>query len=370
MKVAIVHDWLTNMGGAEQCVINLHKMFPEAPIYTSFYTPEKLSQELRNIDIRVSSLQKKMNKQYNHKKYLPFMPKAFEEFNFNDYDLVISSSSACAKGIITGPHTMHICYCYTPMRYAWEMRDEYTDGMGKYKKNIIQWFMNYMRIWDYQAGQRPDYMISISTEVQKRIKKHYKRESEIIFPPVRTELFEPSDINKDYYLVISRLVGYKRFDLAVLACSELKRKLIVIGDGPEKRNLENLADNDYVTFLGRQDDNTVKKYMQECKALLFPGYEDFGIVPVEAMACGRPVIAYGKGGALDTIIDGKTGFLFNEQSVMDLSECIIKFEQISFKKDVIRNHAKKFESEEFRKSMMDFINKCINNRDYDERRYK
>lgn len=287
MKVAIVHDWLTNMGGAEQCVINLHKCFPDAPIYTTFYDQDSMDKAFKEMNIITSSLQKKKNKKYNHKKYLAFMPKAFEEFNLNDYDVVISSCSACAKGVITGPHTLHIAYCYTPMRYAWNMKDEYTEGMSKFKTNLVRYFMNYMRLWDYQAAQRVDKFIAISNEVKGRINKIYRREAEVIFPPVRTELFVPSNETKDYYFIVSRLVNYKKFDLAVKACSRLKKKLIIIGDGPERENLEKIADKDYVTFMGRQPDETVKKYLSECKALLFPGEEDFGIVPLEAMSCRK-----------------------------------------------------------------------------------
>lgn len=287
MKIAIVHDWLTNMGGAEQCVINFHKCFPDAPIYTSFYNEDNMDPIFKEMNIITSSLQKNKNKIYNHKKYLPFLPKAFEEFNLNEYDVVISSSSSCSKGIITGPNTLHICYCHTPMRYAWNMRDEYTEGMSKLKTNLIRYFMNYMRLWDFQAAQRVDKFIANSTEVQKRINKLYRRNAEVIFPPVRTSLFTPSNEEKDYYFIVSRLVKYKRFDLAVEACSKLKKKLIIIGDGPERENLEKIADSNYVTLMGRQSDEVVKKHLAECKALLFPGEEDFGIAPLEAMACRK-----------------------------------------------------------------------------------
>lgn len=355
MKVAIVHDWLTNMGGAEQCVINLHKCFPNAPIYTTFYDPDNMDPVFKEMNIITSSLQKKKGKKYNHKKYLPFMPKAFEEFNLNDYDVVISSCSACAKGVITGPHTLHISYCYTPMRYAWEMRDEYTDGMSKFKTKLIRYFMNYMRLWDYQAAQRVDEFIGISTEVARRINKHYRRDAKVIFPPVRTKLFVPSEVEKDYYFIVSRLVKYKRYDLAVKACSNLHKKLVIIGDGPERQALEEMADKEYVTFMGRQPDGVVKKYMSECKALLFPGEEDFGIVPVEAEACGKPVIAYGQGGALDTVIDKKTGILFKEQTVESLENAIQEFEKASFNKEEIRKHALEFDEENYREQMLDFV---------------
>lgn len=360
MKVAIVHDWLTNMGGAEQCVINLHKCFPNAPIYTTFYDPDNMDPIFKEMNIITSSLQKKKGKKYNHKKYLPFMPKAFEEFNLNDYDVVISSCSCCAKGVITGPHTLHISYCYTPMRYAWEMRDEYTEGMSKFKTKLVRYFMNYMRLWDYQAAQRVDEFIAISTEVKQRIKKHYGRSSKIIFPPVRTETFLPSNEEKDYYFIVSRLVKYKRFDLAIKACNKLHKKLIIIGDGPERKDLEKIADKSYITFLGKQPDSAVKKYLSACKALIFPGEEDFGIVPVEAMATGKPVIAYGKGGALDTVVDKKTGILFKEQTVDSLVEAIKECETTTFDKKEIREQAMKFSEEEFRKKIIEFIKEKYN----------
>ncbi len=285
MKVAIVHDWLTNMGGAEQVVINFKKCFKDAPIYTTLYAPDNLSEELKNIDVRTSFLQKKNKKQKNHKKYFPLMPLAFENFDLNEYDVVISSSSSCAKGVLTSPNSIHICYCHTPMRYAWEKRDDYIEGMGKLKRRLIKILTHYMRIWDVASSNRVDYFIANSNEVKTRIMKYYKRDAIVINPPVRCNYFGISENDGDYFLVISRLVKYKRFDLAVKACKELNKKLVVIGDGPEKENLEKIAEgNKNITFLGRQPDDVVKKHMAECKALLFPGEEDFGIVPVEVQA--------------------------------------------------------------------------------------
>ncbi len=358
MKLAIVHDWLTNMGGAEQVIINFKEIYPDAPIYTTFYNPDNLDEKLRNIDVRTSFLQKK-KMVTNHKKYFPLMPLAFENFNLNEYDVVLSSSTCCAKGVLTSPDSVHICYCNTPMRYAWEKRDDYIEGMGKLKRRLIKILLHYMRIWDVASANRVDYFIADSTAVQKRIKKHYKRDSVVINPPVRCKLFNISETDGDYYFVISRLVSYKRFDLAVQACSELGKKLIVIGDGPEKEKLEKLA-NENVTFLGRQPDDVVKKYMAECKALLFPGEEDFGIVPVEAQACGRPVIAYGKGGVLDTVIDGKTGVLFKEQTVESLKEAINNFETMQFDKQEIREHALEFDEEVFQRKIKEYIEKVGN----------
>lgn len=311
MKVAIVHDWLTNMGGAEQVVINLKKCFKDAPIYTTLYAEENLSDELKNIDVRTSFLQKKHKTNDNHKKYFPLMPLAFENFDLNEYDVVISSSSCCAKGVITKPGSIHICYCHTPMRYAWEKRDEYLEGTGSLKKKLIKILLHYMRVWDNVSSNRVDYFIANSNEVKTRINKYYRRDATVINPPVRCDFFDIAETDGDYYLVLSRLVTYKRFDLAVKACKELGRKLVVIGDGPEKKNLEKIASGcKNITFLGRASDETVKKYMSECKALIFPGEEDFGIVPVEVQACGRPVIAYGKGGILDSVIDRKDRSIF------------------------------------------------------------
>lgn len=358
MKLAIVHDWLTNMGGAEQVVINFKEVYKDAPIYTTFYNPNNLDDKLKNLDVKTSFLQKK-KMVTNHKKYFPLMPLAFENFDLNEYDVVLSSSSSCAKGVITKPGSIHICYCHTPMRYAWEKRDEYLNGMGKLKKKLIKILLHYMRIWDYASSARVDYFIANSTEVQKRIKKHYKRDSIVINPPVRCNLFDISETDGDYYFIVSRLVGYKRFDLAVQACSQLGKKLVIIGDGPEKEKLMSLA-NENITFLGRQPDDVVKKYMSECKALLYPGEEDFGIVPVEAQACGRPVIAYGKGGVLDSVVPEKTGVFFKEQSVESLKEAILKFEKMSFDKQEIRKHALKFDESVFREKIQKYIEELQN----------
>ena len=358
MKLAIVHDWLTNMGGAEQVVINFKEIYKDAPIYTTFYNPNNLDEKLKNLDVKTSFLQKK-KMVTNHKKYFPLMPLAFEDFDLNGYDVILSSSSSCAKGVITKPGSIHVCYCHTPMRYAWEKRDEYLEGMGSLKKKLIKILLHYMRIWDYSSSARVDYFIANSTEVQKRIKKHYKRDSIVINPPVRCNLFNVSDTDGDYYFIVSRLVGYKRFDLAVQACSQLGKKLVVIGDGPEKDKLMSLA-NENVTFLGRQPDDVVKKYMSECKALLYPGEEDFGIVPVEAQACGRPVIAFGKGGVLDSVIPGKTGVFFKEQSVESLKNAILEFEKLQFNKQEIREHALGFDESVFQRKISEFVNEVYN----------
>ncbi len=353
MKIAIVCDWLTTMGGAEQVLINFSELYPNAPFYTTLYNPNNLDNKLKKIKVHTSFLQRK--KMVNdHKKYFPLMPLAISCLNVKDYDVILSSSSSVAKGIRKGKNSVHFCYIHTPMRYAYEYKHEYTDGMNFVKKLLVNILLFFVRIWDQKNTKKVDFFIANSTEVQKRVKKTYNRDSVVIFPPVRTNEFKISKKNGDYYFIVSRLVKYKRFDLAVKACTELNKKLIVIGDGPERENLEKIA-GPTVTFLGRQDDKTVKKYMSECKAFLFPGLEDFGIVPVEAQACGRPVICYGKGGVLDTVIDGETGVYFDKQNVESLKEAIIKFEKTKFDKKKIREHSLKFSEENFRKQLSEYI---------------
>lgn len=354
-KIAIVHDWLTNMGGGEQVVINFHDLYPKAPIYTTFYTPEKLDDKLKNLDVHTSFLQRK-KPVYDHKKYFPLMPLAFSRMKTKDYDVILSSSSSCAKGVKKGKNAVHVCYIHTPMRYAYEYKYEYTNGMNPIKKILVNILLFFVRIWDKHNTKKVDYFIANSREIQRRVKNTYNRDSVVIHPPVRTNDFKVGNKDGDYYFIVSRLVGYKRFDLAVKACTELKKNLIIIGDGPEKEKLEKIA-GPTVKFLGRQSDDVVRKYMSECKALLFPGLEDFGIVPVEAQACGRPVICYGKGGVLDSVIDGKTGVYFNEQTVESLKKAIIKFEKMKFDKKVIRRHAEEFSEENFKKKINDYLEK-------------
>ena len=352
MKIAIVHDWLTNMGGAEQVVINFNQIYKDAPIYTTFYNPNNLDSKLRDLDVRTSFLQKdKMVT--NHKKYFPLMPLAFKKFDLGKYDVVLSSSSCCAKGV-KAKNGIHICYCHTPMRYAWGKKEDYVKNMNIIKKTMVNCLLFLMRKWDKKSSKRVDYFIANSSEVQKRIKKCYNRESVVINPPVRCNLFNISDIDGDYYFIVSRLVPYKRFDLAVKACSELGKKLVIIGDGTEKEELMQMA-NENIIFMGKQPDDVVKKYMSECKALLFPGEEDFGITPVEAMACGRPVICYGKGGVLDTVIDGKTGVYFEEQTVESLKKAILKFEKMKFDKKEIRKRALEFDEPVFQQKINEYI---------------
>lgn len=366
MKIALVHDWLTNMGGAERVLINFKQLFPDAPIYTTIYNPENLDEELKNIDVRTSFLQNKRKAKTNHQKYFPFMPMAFESFDLNEYDVVLSSSSSCAKGVITNPDTVHICYCHTPMRYGWEFYYDYLEreNLNPLKKVLIKYFMNYMRIWDRVSADRVDYFIANSRNVAKRIWKHYRRECVVIYPPVRTKLFNISNIDEEYFLIVSRLVPYKRIDLAVEAFNELRLPLVIIGDGPERQKLQSMAKSN-IKLLGRQTDEVIKEYYAKCRAFIFPGEEDFGITPLEAQASGRPVIAFGKGGVLETVVEGETGIFFKEQTVKSLKEAVVNFNRYRFDKFKIRKHAEKFDEEIFKQKIKQYVEYC-----YEEHKVK
>lgn len=360
MKVALIHDWLPFMGGAERVLINFVEMYPNAPIYTTICNKNKIDSPLKDSNIIVSSIQKNGKEINDHRRYFPFMPTAIESFDLNGYDIVLSSSSSVAKGVITNPNTMHVCYCHSPMRYAWEFSYEYAGKMagGKGLKNkILNYFLTGMRLWDLATANRVDYFIANSENVAKRIWKHYKRESVVIHPPVRCKLFQMSDINEDYFLVVSRLQEYKRIDLAIEVCNELGIPLVVIGDGPDRQKLEKMAKGN-IKFLGRESDEVIKEHYSKCKAFLFPGEEDFGITPLEAMASGRPVIAYGKGGALETVVEGKTGTFFKEQTKESFKEAVLRFQDMKFDKNEIRKHAEKFDEEIFKRKMKTFIDEA------------
>lgn len=355
LKTAIVHDWFCNMGGGDKVVEDFLDVMPNSPIYTSCYLKTSLTSKLKQADIRVSFIQKHLNQRKdNHQKFFPVMPMAFEEFDFNEYDIVLSSSSSCAKGIVTNPEALHICYCNTPMRYAWEYYHEYTENMGSIKKKLVKYLIHYMRIWDAVSANRVDCFIANSQNVANRIWKHYRRKATVIHPPIDTEYFIPGDADGDFYLCVSRLVKYKRIDLAVAACNRLKLPLVIIGQGTEMGNLRNMAGKT-VQILGRQPDEVVREYYQKCKAFLFPGEEDFGMTPLETQSCGRPVIAFGKGGALETVVEGKTGMFFKEQTVECLMDAIRMFQIKEFSKEDCIENARQYSVEEFKRKMQEEI---------------
>ncbi|MZK52797.1 glycosyltransferase [Clostridium beijerinckii] len=361
MKVAIVHEWLTIYGGSERVTEVFHEIFPKAPIYCLVYDNKTMPDRFRNYDIRTTFVQKLPFSKKRYKDYLPLMPMAFEELDLTEYDLIISSSTACAKGVITRSDAVHICYCHTPTRYLWEFYYEYTKNMSKLKKIIISMFIHKLRIWDRLAADRVDYFIANSNYIAGRISKYYRRKSKVIFPPVNTHLYNINDKNEEYYLIVSRLVTYKKVDLAVEAFNKLGLPLIIIGDGPERREIEKIASSN-IKFLGRLTDEEIREYYSKCKAFIFPGEEDFGLTPVECQASGGPVIAYKKGGALDTVLDEKTGILFREQSVESLIEAVEKFEKygVEYDRQQIKEYSEKFSVDRFKKEFEDYVNQIIN----------
>jgi glycosyltransferase involved in cell wall biosynthesis len=343
------------MGGAERVVQTFTEIYPDAPLFVSIADHKRLPDFFKSKNIKTSFLQKLPRfLRKKHRNLFPLYPFAFESFDFSGFDVVLSSTVFGGKGIITGANTKHICYCHTSTRYFWEYQNGYTTRFGRIKKAVYSVLCHWLRMWDYLAAQRVDYFIANSSVVQKRIAKTYRKESVVVYPPVRCSKFLPSETDGDYYLVVSRFVEYKRVDLAIKACNELGRKLIVVGSGQEGKNLKKLVGKT-VQFITSTSDEQVVKLMSECKALLFPVEEDFGIVPVEVMSCGRPVIAFGKGGALDTVIDGKTGVLFDEQTVESLKGAIEKFEGMKFDKQAIREHALKFDESVFAERIAEFV---------------
>jgi glycosyltransferase involved in cell wall biosynthesis len=357
MKVAIVHDYLNQMGGAERVVLALHEIFPEAPLYTSIYDPERVDPAFKQMDIRTSFMQKLPLITKHHQPYLPLYPFAMEALDLRGYDLVLSSSSAFGKGVITRPGTMHICYCHTPMRWCWNY-EEYVEReqLGKMARRVLPFFITGLRIWDQTSATRVDHFIANSPLVAERIQKYYRREAVVIPPPVETSRFpfDPTVEREDYFLVLSRLIPYKRIDLAIEACNRLRLPLVVIGGGRDEAYLKKMA-GPTIRFLGRLPDNEVIYYYTHCRALLFPGEEDFGITPLEAQAAGSPVIAYGAGGALASMIDGITGVFFHAQTVESLTEVLASFHERKFDPHTIHNHALEFDTSCFRHRILQFI---------------
>lgn len=357
MKIALVHDYLTQYGGAERVLGVLAELFPRAPIYTLVYNEKLTGGAFKNRIIRTSFLQKFPLAKIQHRLFSPLMPLAMEQFDFSHYDLVISDSSGYAKGIITKPSTFHLNYCHTPLRYAWDDSHKYLEEFGfpKLLKSIIPFFISYLRIWDREASGRVDRFIANSEFVKNRIKKYYNCDSMVINPPIDISKFDVSDKEGEYFLMVGRLVAYKRFDLAIEAFNELGWKLKIIGDGPERNNLKKKA-KDNIEFLGLVSDSKLPKYYSKAKAVIFPQEEDFGIVPLEAMASGKPVIAFRGGGVLETIEENKTGIFFDFQSVSSLHDALKGFNNNDFDSKYIRKYASKFDKSVFEQKFMEVVN--------------
>jgi glycosyltransferase involved in cell wall biosynthesis len=357
LKLAIVHDYLNQFGGAERVVLALSELYPDAPIYTSFYAADRLPERFRRLDIRVSWMQKLPFFRRFFKWYFLLYPLAFESFDLAQYDVILSSSSAYAKGVKKRAGQLHICYCHTPMRFVWRYADYVRrEGLPGIVKQLLPFCLEPVKEWDCRNSRRVDTFIANSQTVAGRIKEIYGRDSVIIFPPVETELFRPSAVDRDYYLVVARLNYYKRVDLAVQAFNRLDLPLKIIGDGPARSALQKMAGPN-IEFLGRLDDEETARYLAECRALIFPGEEDFGIVPVEAMACGRPVIAYQAGGALETVVEGETGLFFFPQTAEALASAVKKFRFTAFNKTAVRQRAGLFAKEKFKERIAELVRK-------------
>jgi len=356
MKVAIVHDYLIKLGGAERVLEVIHKMFPDAPVYTFIFDAEKTQHKYDKWDIRPSYLQKMPWSKKKIDFYRPLMPAAIEQFDFSGFDLVISNNHSFAKGIITKPETVHVCYCHTPTRYLWHQVNIANNKLGWLTRKIAPYVLNYLRVFDYLSAQRVDYFMANSKAVKDRIKKYYRRDSDILYPPVDISRFNISKETEDYFLIVSRLEPHKSVDLAISAFNDLGIPLKIIGAGSEYENLKSMAKKN-IEFLGEISDEEVERYISKCKAFIFPQEEDFGITALEAQACGRPVVAFRKGGALETVVDGKTGVFFDEQTAPCLAEAIRNFDNIKFDVQEIRNQAEKFSEENFMKNLSNLIDK-------------
>ena len=365
MKVALVHDWLTGMRGGEKCLEVLCELFPDASLYTLLHNKGSVSETISRMRIETSFVQNLPFVTDHYRKYLPLFPTAIEQFDLTGFDLVISSSHCVAKGVITSPETCHICYCHTPMRYAWEMYYTYfsKNSLNPVVRWTVPFFMNYLRTWDERSSDRVDHFVANSQNVKRRIQKHYRRDAEVIYPPVDTGYFGMSKNQGEYFLVVSALVPYKRIDLAVLAFNELNLPLLIVGEGAEKKKLMKMAKKN-IKFIDWQSGRELIGYYQQCSALIFPGEEDFGIVPVEAQACGKPVIAFGKGGATESVegaypghdlAPSHTGVFFHPQTAEALSVAVRRFESARFDPVRIREHALRFDKAVFKKEIREFI---------------
>ncbi len=358
MKIAIVHEWIVDIAGSERVLKELLEVFPQADVFTLFYKKSSL-EKLGIPEYRVNAtyLQKIPGIQRFYRKLLQFFPGAIESLNLDSYDIVISSSHSVAKGVLTSSEQLHISYVHTPMRYAWDMYHEYMKGLNP----VARWYagkqLSKIRIWDVASSNRVDYFLSNSKYVAGRIRKIYRREAKVIYPPVHVERFPLEKRKENYYLAVSRLVPYKKMDIIARAFTRMPaRKLIIAGDGPQIKEIKDIArGHENIEVLGYVPDEKLVRLVQKARALIFAAKEDFGIVPVEAQAAGTPVIAYGKGGALESIEKNKTGIFFYYQTPEAIMEAVEQFEKMEFDPEYISRHARKFSAERFRKEISDFV---------------
>lgn len=358
MRVAIVHYWLVNMRGGERVLEALCELYPDADIFTHVYAPDRVSETIRRHRVQTTLIGKLPGASRFYQSYLPLMPFALEQLDLRAYDLVISSESGPAKGVLTRPDALHICYCHTPMRYVWSMYQEYREGLSGLKRWLMAGLLHRIRQWDVTSAARVDHFVANSHNVARRIRKYYRREAMVITPPVDLERFgSPARVaTEDFYLCIGQLIPYKQVGLAIRAFNQLGKRLVVIGEGKQRAELGKLAGPN-ITFLNRVDDATLRDHYARCRALVFTADEDFGIVPLEAMASGTPVIAFGCGGVLETVVPGRTGLLFPEQTPESLAEAVLAFERVehSFDPEVIAAYAAGFSKQHFKETFRRFV---------------
>ena len=364
MKKALVNDWYYVNGGAEKVIHSLNSIWDD---FDHFALIDFLKEKDRNFILngkkaKTSFIQKLPTAKQNHRKFLQLFPLAIEQFDLSNYDLIISSSSAVAKGVRSQKQQLHICYCHSPMRYVWDLQEQYLEdaGLNKGLKGLYaKYVLNKIKKWDIANSKNVDFFIANSNHVAKRIERIYNRESVVIYPPFDVDFFQLEEQKQDYYFTASRLVAYKKVQLIVEAFNDLPHlKLIVAGDGPEFQKLKKIAKGN-IEFVGFVDYEKLKNFLQKAKAFVFAAEEDFGIIPVEAQACGTPVIAFGKGGALETVIDKETGIFFEEQSTQKLKEAIFTFEKTEFNPKKIREHAIKFSKQRFENEMKAYVESKI-----------
>lgn len=359
MRIALIHDHLAQDGGAEGVLKIFAEMFPDAPIYTLLYDQKNIDKNYKGKKIEASIIQRLPWGVKKYQWYMPFMPMAVEFFDLRNFDVVLSDTSSFAKGVITAPDTLHLCYCHTPTRYLWSDTHQYINELryNKYFKKVISLALNYVRIWDRLAADRVDTFMANSKTAQFRIKKYYKRDSHIIYPPVELERYKISKTQEDYFLAGCRLVPYKRIDNIIRAFRETDKKLKIFGDGTDMDRLKQIAGGrDNIEFLGRVSKEKQAELYSKCQAYINPQKEDFGITVVEAMASGRPVIALRKGGAIETVVEGKTGMFIEDDSPEAILEAVNKFNSSDYNPQEIRTHAEQFSVSRFKKEIHEFIN--------------
>lgn len=355
-KLALVHDYFIQMGGAERVAEELHSMFPASPMFTTVDLRRRLPENLKNSKVCTSWMQHLPINLKNYRKYFLVYPFAVESLDLSSYDLILSSSTGFAKGVKKRASAVHINYCHAPMRWVWRYEDYAArEAFDALKRKTLPFLLAGLKRWDLRAARQPDYFIANSNVIAKRIKQCYGREATVIPPPIDVERFSIDEPDEDYYLLLSRLAPYKRLDLAIEACKKLDRPLVVIGDGTARRQLEKIA-GPKTRFLGRQPDAVVSQYAGRCRALIFPGEEDFGMTPLEINASGRPVVAYRAGGATETVISGETGVFFEKQTVDSLIQGIDEFEELSWNRRALRRHAEKFNRQVFASRIGSFLN--------------